>query len=83
MMVASQMALSTVLLFGSLLFMRSLQIASAMDLGFDTREAAVVTIQTAPAEFSEEEQASYNDELMRRLTTQPAIASVALSSECR
>ena len=79
-MVASQMALSTVLLFGALLFVRSLQSATAMDLGFATREAAVVTIQTAPAEFSAEEQATYNDELIRRLANQPGIEHVAITN---
>jgi predicted permease len=79
-LVASQMALSTVLLFGSLLFVRSLQSAMSMDLGFATREAAVVSIQTAPAEFSPEEQATFNEELMRRIRAQPAVQSAAITN---
>jgi predicted permease len=79
-LVGSQMALSTVLLFGALLFVRSLRSATEMDLGFDTRSAAVVDIETAPAEFEPEEQAAYNDELMRRLEAQAAITEVAFTN---
>jgi predicted permease len=79
-LVGSQMALSTVLLFGAALFVRSLQSAADMDLGFSTRLAAVVGIETAPAEFSDEEQAAYNDELLRRLSEHTAIRSVAYTN---
>jgi len=79
-LVMSQMALSTVLLFGALLFVRSLQAATDMDLGFGTRLAAVVGIDTAPTEYAPEEQAAFNQELLRRLSAQPAVARVALTN---
>ncbi len=79
-LVASQMALSTVLLFGAVLFVRSLEAAGEMDLGFATRTAAVVDVETGPAEFQPEEQASYNDALMRRLQAQAAITGVAFTN---
>ena len=79
-LVAGQMALSTVLLFGALLFVRSLQSATDLDLGFDTRIAAVVDVDTSPAELSEEEQAAYNEALFRRLREQPGVTSVAYTS---
>lgn len=76
-LVVGQMALSTMLLFGAALFVRSLQAATDLDLGFDTREAAVVTLDASPAEYSEDEAAAFNDELLRRLEALPAITSVA------
>jgi predicted permease len=79
-LVASQMALSTVLLFGAVLFARSLQAATEMDLGFGTRVAAVVGIDTSPAEYAPEEQEVFNEELLRRLSAQPAVASIALTN---
>jgi putative ABC transport system permease protein len=79
-LVAGQMALSTVLLFGAVLFVRSLRTASDLDLGFATRLAAVVGIDTNSAEFSDEEQAAYNDELSRRLLANPSITHVAFTN---
>lgn len=76
-LVASQMALSTMLIFGAVLFVRSLHSASRMDLGFTTREAAVVEIDATAAEMSEEELAAFNDELDRRLDAHPSISIAA------
>ncbi len=79
-LVAAQMALSTIVLFGAVLFVRSLQAASNLDLGFDTKEAAVVTLDASAAEYSAEEAAVFNDELMRRLESSPSITSVAFTN---
>lgn len=76
-LVAAQMALSTVLLFSAVLFARSLGSASDLDLGFATREAAVVTIDATAAEYSPEEAEAFNESLMQRLQAQPAISNVA------
>jgi predicted permease len=73
------MALSTILLFGAVLFVRSLQAASQMDLGFATRSAAVVGIETTAAEYSAEETAAFNEELRGRLAAQPSIESFAFT----
>lgn len=78
-LVAGQMALSTILLFGAVLFVRSLQAASQMDLGFSTRSAAVVGIETTAAEYSAEETAAFNEELRGRLAAQPSIESFAFT----
>ena len=80
MLVTGQMALSTILLFGALLFVRSLMTAADMDLGFTTREAAVVDVETSAAAYSPEEQSAYNEELIRRLTTHPSITSLAVTN---
>jgi macrolide transport system ATP-binding/permease protein len=79
-LVAAQMALSTILLFGAALFVRSLQAATDMDLGFSTRAAAVVGIDVSAAELSQEETAAFNDELRRRIAAQPAVQSFAFTS---
>jgi len=79
-LVTGQMALSTVLLFGALLFVRSLLAATDLDLGFSARTAAVVDVQTTAAEYSTEEQRAYNDELARRLGSHPSITSFAFTN---
>lgn len=79
-LVAAQMALSTVLLFGAILFARSLGSASNLDLGFETREAAVIGVDATAAEYSTEEAEAFNESLMRRLETQPSITNVAVTS---
>jgi len=78
-LVAGQMALSTVLLFGAAIFVRSLQEATQMDLGFSTRAAAVVEIETSSAELSPDETRAFSDELRRRLEAMPAIESFAFT----
>lgn len=79
-LVAAQMALSTVLLFSAVLFARSLQSASSLDLGFETRAAAVVAIDATAAEYSPEEAGAFNDELMQRLQAHPSITHVAFTN---
>lgn len=79
-LVAAQMALSTVLLFSAVLFGRSLQSASTLDLGFTTRSAAVVGVDATAAEYSPEEAEAFNAELMQRLSAHPSITHVAYTN---
>lgn len=79
-LVASQMALSTVLIFGAALFVRSLQSASDMDLGFDTRSGAVVKVETTSNEYTVEERVRFIDELTLRLEQQPMISSFGFTA---
>lgn len=79
-LVASQMALSTVLIFGAVLFMRSLRSATEMDLGFSTRSAAVVDIEMPAADYSPEEREAYLTELQERLEAQPGIEHFGLTN---
>lgn len=74
-LVAAQMAFSTVLLFGAALFLRSLQAATDLDLGFSTRSAAVVEVSTGANEYSTEERVAFVEELSRRLETEPGIST--------
>jgi len=73
-LVTSQMALSTVLLFGAALFVHSLQAAADLDMGFTTRAAAVVKIESEANEYSAEERVAFVDELGRRLASQATVS---------
>ena len=68
-LVAAQMALSTILLFGAALFVRSLQSASDLDLGFETRSAAVVKVDSGANEYTADERIAFVEELRRRLSS--------------
>ncbi|MDX1493992.1 MAG: FtsX-like permease family protein, partial [Longimicrobiales bacterium] len=72
-LVASQMALSTILLVGAALFVRSLQAAADMDLGFSTRQAAVVDVSTGPSGYTTEERVALIEELGRRLQAEAGV----------
>ncbi len=72
-LVAAQMALSTVLLFGSALFLRSLQEATALDVGFDTGPAAVVTVEPWVTGMSDEEQDVFAADLQRAVAALPGV----------
>lgn len=74
-LVAGQMALSTALLVGAALFVRSLQSASDIDVGFATRAAAVVKVESGANEYTTEQRTAFVEELSRRLSSQPAITS--------
>jgi predicted permease len=79
-LVASQMALSTVLLFMSALFLRSLQSATDTDLGFATREGAVVQVESNTNEYTTEERVAFVDELTRRLEAQRTVEAFGITS---
>lgn len=79
-LVAAQMALSTVLLFGAALFVRSLQAASDLDLGFSTRDAAVVDVSTGANEYTTEELVAFIEELSRRLESETGITHFAFTA---
>jgi len=72
-LVTGQMMLSTVLLFGAGLFVRSLQEASELDVGFSTAAAAVVKVESRANEYTTEERVAFIEELGRRLESQPTV----------
>lgn len=78
-LVATQMALSTVLLFGATLFVRSLGSASDVDLGFSTREAAIVKIESGANEYTGEQRVQFVDDLTRRLASETNIAAFGIT----
>lgn len=78
-LVAAQMALSTMLLFGAALFVRSLQAASDLNLGFSARDAAVVDVSTTANGYTVEERVAFIEELARRLESDGGITDVAFT----
>jgi predicted permease len=79
-LVTAQMTLSTVLLFGALLFVRSLLEASSLDLGFTARSAAVVKIESWANEYTPEERVAFLDELKRRMGAQPTVTEYGVTA---
>jgi predicted permease len=72
-LVMAQMALSTVLLVGAGLFLRSLQEARSIDPGFDTGPAAVVQVEAWASDLTPEEQESYARALLREVEELPTV----------
>ena len=78
-LVGSQMALSTVLIFGAALFMRSLDAASNIDVGFSTGPGAVATVETEANGYTREQRIAFVDEIERRLRAQAAVTEVGVT----
>lgn len=79
-LVASQMAVSTLLLFGAGLFVRSLQEATEIDPGFDTGPAAVVTVEAWASEMTDQERGAFVDDLIRTVGEQAGVETVGATS---
>lgn len=79
-LVAAQMALSTVLLFGAALFLRSLQAATDLDVGFDTSPAAVVTVEPWASEMTADEREIFAETLAREASTLPGITHLGVTT---
>jgi predicted permease len=76
-LVAAQMAVCTVLLFGSGLFVRSLQNAASRDVGFSTAPAAVVTAETWANQYTDEQQQAFIESVVRQVSESPGVTGVA------
>ena len=74
-LVAGQMALSTVLLVSAALFLRSLQQARSIDVGFDTGPAAIVQVESWASELTPEERERFALDLLDRVEALPGVAS--------
>jgi predicted permease len=72
-LVAAQVALSVVLLIGSLLVVRSLQHALSLNLGFDPRHAAVLSYDFAAQGYKEEHGREFQRRLFDKLRSSPGI----------
>jgi predicted permease len=78
-LVVVQVMLSTVLLCGSGLFLRSLAHAQAVDPGFSTRQGAAVQMALGlGGRYSEEEGRQFYDQLLERVRSLPGVCSAAL-----
>lgn len=79
-LVAAQMTLSTVLLVATGLFLRSLQEASQVDVGFSTEPAAVVTVGTWANQYDEEERRAFVDRMVADAQANPRLSEMALTT---
>ncbi len=77
-LVASQVAVSVLLLVGAGLFLRSLRNAHTIDPGFDPDGLALVTVDLSLAGYSEESGLALLRQVRERLRTLPGVEGVAV-----
>ena len=70
-LVTTQVALSVVLLIGSILVVRSLQHALSLNLGFDPQHAAVVSYDFAAQGYDEERGRQFQRRLLDKVRSMP------------
>jgi predicted permease len=74
-LVVIQLALSVVLVVGGVLFVRSLVAARTMDVGFDARDRALVSINVGLQGYDERRGRSFYDEVLARVRAMPGVAA--------
>jgi predicted permease len=79
-LVVSQVALSLLLLIGSGLFLRTLHNAYTTDLGFETRDALLATVDLSLQGYSEAQERTFEAQIRERLASLPAVQSVSATS---
>ncbi len=79
-LVMSQIALALVALVGAGLFLRSLQRANQLDLGFKPDNLAVVTVTPGEQGYSPEQSRNYYRQAVARVEALPGVRQVALSA---
>jgi predicted permease len=80
MLVASQVALSLVLLVGAGLFLRTLRNFSELDPGFDRAHILTVWLDTHMAGYKQEQLSSLYQRLIERMEAIPGVRSASLAS---
>jgi len=80
MLVASQVALSLVLLIGAGLFLRTLRNFSALDPGFDRDHILTVWLDTHMGGYKQQQLSSLYQRLIERVETIPGVRSASLAS---
>jgi predicted permease len=78
--VAAQIALSAVLLVGSLLVVRSLQNATRLDVGFNPDGAVSARVDLALQGYDPERGREFQRRLLERVSARPGIRSAALAN---
>jgi predicted permease len=77
-LVGAQVALSLVLLVGTVLVVRSLQNALTLDVGFNPRHAVAVTFDVGLNGYSQDRGKAFERRLMDQLAALPGLESVAM-----
>src|SRR6185436_2075747 len=76
-LVVTQLALSVVLLVGGTLFVRSLFVARGLDIGFDPRDRAMMSVNVGLQGYDETKGRRFYDEVLARTRALPAVVSAA------
>ena len=79
-LVAAQMTLSTVLLVATGLFLRSLQAATQVDVGFSTAPAGIVTVGTWANQYDADQRTAFVERMLDDAAAQPGLTDVAVTS---
>jgi predicted permease len=79
-LVGAQVALSLVLLVGTVLVVRSLQQAVSLDIGFNPKHAVAVTFDLGLNGYNEQRGRAFGQQLQEQLKTVPGVDSVAYSN---
>jgi putative ABC transport system permease protein len=79
-LVGVQVALSLILLVGTVLVVRSLQRAVTIDVGFNPRRAVAVAFDVSLSGYSEDRAKAFEQRLRDRLAMLPGIESIALTN---
>jgi putative ABC transport system permease protein len=79
-LVVVQIALSVALLFGSLLFARTLMNAASVDPGFEPAGLMVARVDYRPVGRPEPARAAYRDEIVERLRAVPGVQAAAVTA---
>ena len=77
--VVVQVALSALLLVGAGLLLRTLGKAARVDLGFDTQNALVVSLDVSKSGYTPERGHQFYDELLARVRDLPGVSSAAIA----
>jgi predicted permease len=77
-LVTTQVALSVVLLIGSILVVRSLQHALSLNLGFDPQHAAVLSYDFAAQGYDEERSRQLQRRLLDKIRSMPGIEAAGM-----
>ena len=78
-LVVSQVAISLVLLVAAALFVRSVQNAESIDLGFDPTHVLNASVDVAQQGYDEARGRQFYDELLRRAKALPGVQSASLA----
>ncbi|MDE3166607.1 MAG: ABC transporter permease [Acidobacteriota bacterium] len=81
MLVIAQVALSLVALVGAGLFLRSLQNAALIDVGFDAAHLGVVAYNVADQSYSEDRGRDFHTRVLERAAAVPGVAAAAVSKD--
>ncbi|HEU4631807.1 MAG TPA: ADOP family duplicated permease [Gemmatimonadaceae bacterium] len=80
-LLASQTALSVLLLVGAGLFLRSLQRVASLDLGLDTRDVLTVEVDFTGSGRTGPERMAFFERALERLRTLPGVRAASLALE--